>query len=251
MIPKTMMALIHLGAAVPVGLMTAGVTTAMGGGLATPVLAQTDLEIPPAVLAEIREAGFSEVFSLADGAAFGVKDQDYRASEPTVGVFSLWADVPVWERLELAMKYCVENTEIARNSAQLVEVGLQDGDTTLVTIDAVVETSSASLNQVQPPRTTGAGASLYYNPFSDPYYNSAFRFGLSYSPTVRLPGVDCSAGVARFDLNPVSTAIATLPDTTLTLRLLFSDGNTEYWQLGGGTVRALKQLPSVGANPTP
>jgi hypothetical protein len=60
----------------------------------SPASPESRTEIPPQVLAEIREAPFSEIFSVPDGAAFGIKDQDYQASEPTIGVFSLWADVP-------------------------------------------------------------------------------------------------------------------------------------------------------------
>jgi hypothetical protein len=201
--------------------------------------------ISPQVLAEIREAPFSEMFSVANGEAFGIKDRDYNPSEPTIGVFSLWADVPKWNRLELVMKYCVENTGIANVSGSLVEVSLLDGDETLVVIDDVVEAGTASINQVEPPRTSSVNTSFYFDPFYDPYYYSPFNFGISYSPTIRLPAVDCSAGVSRFNLMPVSDALAQLPDSTLRMRLLFSDGSTEYWQLGGGTVRALKELPSV------
>jgi hypothetical protein len=38
--------------------------------------------------------------------------------------------------------------------------------------------------------------------------------------------------------------MAGLPETTLQARLLFSNGITHNWQLGGGTVRELKKLPS-------
>jgi hypothetical protein len=31
------------------------------------------------------------------------------------------------------------------------------------------------------------------------------------------------------------------------VRLLFSNGITEYWELGGGTVRELKRLPTIAA----
>lgn len=202
-------------------------------------------QISPQVLAEIREAPFSEMFSVANGEAFGVKDKDYNPAEPTIGIFSLWADVPKWNRLELVMKYCVENTDIANVSGSLVEVSLLDGDETLVVIDDVVEAGMASINQVEPPRTSSVNPSFYLDPFYNPYYYSSFTFGVSYSPTIQLPAVDCSAGVSRFNLLPVSAALAQLPDSTLRMRLLFSDGSTEYWQLGGGTVSALKELPSV------
>jgi hypothetical protein len=207
--------------------------------------AEDSTNIPPQVLAEIREAPFSEIFTIADGAAFGVKDKDYNPSEPTVGVFSLWADVPGRDRTEMVMKYCVENTSIAQDSATLVEVSLLSGDTTLATIDNVIEAGTAQIDRVQPPRTSGVGTSFYYDPFYNPYYYSPFSFGISYSPTVQLPAVDCSAGLTRFNLQPIRAALAELPDQTLRMRLLFSDGNTEYWQLGRGTVNAITQLPSL------
>ena len=203
------------------------------------------VNISPQVLAEIREAPFSELFSVANETAFGVKDKDYNPAEPTVGVFSLWADIPQRDRMQMVMKYCVENTSIARASASLVEVSLLDGEAPLVVIDEVIEAGTAEINQVQPPRTSSVGTSFYYDPFYNPYYYSPFSFGLSYSPTVQLPAVDCSAGISRFDLMPVRAALAQLPSQTLRMRLLFSDGNTEYWQLGNGTVNAIKEMPSV------
>jgi hypothetical protein len=164
---------------------------------------ENSVGISPQVLAAIREAPFSELFSVAEGTAFGVKDKDYNPSEPTIGVFSLWADIPERDRMELVMKYCVDNTDMARSSASLVEVSLVNGDQTLVVIDDVIESGPAQLNQVQPPRTSSVGTSFYYDPFYNPYYYSPFSFGLSYSPTVQLPAVDCSAGLARFNLMPV------------------------------------------------
>lgn len=239
-----------MGVQVAVGAAMAGLMMAVSPALGqtqtpSPPSAGQDIQIPPSVLAEIREAPFSQVFSVGDEVAFGIKDQDYTPAEPTIGVFSLWADVPAWERLQMVMKYCVQNTDMAQASASLVEVKLLDGETPVAVINQVVESSHAQLSQVQPPRTSNVGTSLYYSPFYDPYYSSPFSFGVSYSPTVQLPAVDCSAGVSRFDLMPVKADLAQLPDTTLTMRLLFSDGNTEYWQLGSGTVRAIKQLPSV------
>jgi hypothetical protein len=66
---------------------------------------------------------------------------------------------------------------------------------------------------------------------------------LSYSPTTYITGVDCSTGLAFFDLQSVQTEMAGLPENTLQARLLFSNGMTHNWQLGGSTVRELKTLP--------
>lgn len=226
---------------------TAGCLSLGIGAMAT--LAQSTSEIiqqiPPSVLAEIREGPFSRTFPLADGAAYAIKDKDYQPSQPEMGVFTLWADVPDRERLQMVMKYCVPNTAIARAAATLTAVTLMDGDTELVVIDAVIDATPSNLNEVQPERVSNVSTSFYYDPFYTPYYYSPFSFGLSYSPPVYVPAVDCSGGLARFDLLPVQDALAQLPNQTLRLRLLFSDGNTEYWNLGGGTVSALKELPTI------
>ena len=225
--------------------------TAMVAGGALSVNAQsapgssaTRVNISPAALAEIREAPFSQVFDIGDGEAFAVKDQDYKASEPDIGVFTLWAEVPELDRLGLVVKYCLEDTRIANANAELVEVTLSDGGRELVTIDDVVESRPAYLNQVRAPQQSNVSTSFYYNPFYDPFYYSPFRVGLSYSPPTYIPGVDCSTGLAFFDLQPVQAEMANLPETTLQARLLFSNGMTHNWQLGGGTVRELKTLPS-------
>ncbi len=203
------------------------------------------IQISPAALAEIREAPFSEVFDIGDARAFAIKDQDYNPSEPDIGFFSLWADVPELDRFALVVKYCFDDTSLAQANAELVSVTLSDGDTQLVTIDQVIESRPSYLNEVRPPRRSNVSTSFYYNPFYDPYYYSPFRFGLSYAPPTYIPGVECSMGLAFFDLMPVQDEIATLPDTTLNARLLFSDGKTENWRLGSGTVRALKTLPTL------
>ncbi|NMF82097.1 hypothetical protein [Nodosilinea sp. P-1105] len=209
------------------------------------LLAQNRTTIPPKVLAEIRQGPFSQTISLADGVAFAIKDKDYVPSMPAMGVFSLWADVPDWQRLEMVMKYCVSNLQIVHNQASLVEVELLAGDTSLATLDQVLESGPARISEVEPPQVSSVNTAVYYDPFYNTYFASPFTFGVAYAPMVTLPAVDCSAGTTRFDLMPVREALATLPSQTLTMRLLFSDGNTENWRLGRGTVNALKELPSV------
>jgi hypothetical protein len=205
------------------------------------------VQLLPSVLAEIREAPFSELFTVADGKGYAVKDQDYLASEPYMGFFSLWANVPDRDILGVAVRYCFEDTALAQADAELVQMTLSEGETPLVTIDTLIKTEPAELNEIRPPQQTNVSTSFYYDPFYDPFYYSPFSFGVSYSPSTYIPGVECSEGSAIFDLTPVQAAIATLPDTTLQVRLLFSNGATEYWQLGGGTVSELKNLPSLAA----
>lgn len=234
---------------------TIAVTMAAGGLISgLPGFAQNDntdseftVEILPSVLAEIREAPFSTLFTVADGEGYAVKDRDYAASEPYIGFFSLWANVPEDDLLGVAMRYCFEDTSLARANAQLVQMTLYDGDTELVTIDQVVKTEPAELNEIRPPRHSNVTTSLYYDPFYDPFYYSPFSFGVAYAPSTYIPGVECSEGSAIFNLKPVQAEIVSLPEKTLRVRLLFSNGATEYWRLGGGTVRELKKLPSLAA----
>lgn len=205
------------------------------------------VEVLPAVLAEIREAPFSELFTVADGEGYAVKDQDYLSSEPYMGFFSLWANVPDQDLLGVAVRYCFEDTDLAQANAELVQMTLSDGDTPLVTIDQVVKTEAAELNEIRPPRQTNVTTSFYYDPFYDPFYYSPFSFGVSYAPSTYIPGVECSEGSALFNLAPVQAELVNLPDKTLQVRLLFSNGATEYWQLGKGTVSEMKNLPSLAA----
>lgn len=210
---------------------------------ATP--AEEPLEIPPAVLAEIREAPFSQVFPVADGQAFGVKDKDYTPSEPSIGVFTLWGDVPTEERLRLVVKYCVPNSEIAKDGATLAQVDLMDSGKILVTIDQVVQAEPAYLNEIRPAQESTVYTSFYVDPFYDPYYYNSFRLGIGYSPTTYIPAVECSTGTAVLDLMPVQDALRNLPTRTLQMRLLFSNGIVENWHLGGGTAAAIQELPTL------
>jgi hypothetical protein len=41
---------------------------------------------------------------------------------------------------------------------------------------------------------------------------------------------------------PLRNALPQLPNETLTMKLLFSNGMTSYWQIGGDTVAALEEL---------
>ena len=205
------------------------------------------IQISPQALSEIREAPFSELFDIGEEEAFAVKDQDYNPAQPDIGFFSLWGDVPSREALGVAVKYCFEDTSLARANAELVELKLMDGDTELVSINQVTVSRASYLNEVQPPSRSNVHTSLYYDPWYDPFYYSPFRIGVTVAPPVYTPGVNCSAGAALFDLTPVQEEIAALPEQTLNVRLLFSNGVTEYWRLGGGTVSELKRLPTISA----
>ena len=203
------------------------------------------LPLSPSVLAAIWEAPFSELFTVetADNAtAYGVKDKDYDPGEPEIGFFSLWGDVPDRDRLQVAVKYCFPNRDIARSNAYLAEIILLDGADPLVTIDQELALTRAQMSEIQPAQyvRTYYGASHFYDPFWNPYYLSP-----SSLPATYIPAIECSLGGARFDLMPVKDAIARFPNKRLKVKLIFSNGLVENWHLGRGTVKALKELPTI------
>jgi hypothetical protein len=203
--------------------------------------------VAPSVLAAIRAAPFSEVFTLTTpnaGQAFAIKDQDYQPNNNQIGVFSLWADAPDIDLLQVAIRYCLPDQAIAQAGAHLVEVELRLDGETLVKIDQPAVSTTSTVYEVSPEtQNTTYYSSTFVDPFWNPYYYSA-----PYQSSTYIPEVNCSLGGSRLDLKPVKDAIATLPDQTLEMRLLFSNGMTANWHLGRGTVSALKQLPTIQGN---
>jgi hypothetical protein len=211
-------------------------------------LAQADvveeiLPAAPSVLAAIREAPFSQVFAVTTATGdigYGVKDKDFDPTYNMVGLYSLWADVPDQGLLQTAVMYCILNRSL--EGAELEEITLMDGDTELVTLREKVVATGAREQEVSPAQTV----TTYTSPFYSPYWGGAYYgyYGSSYATTY-VPAVNCSLGGARFNLLPVKAEIAQLPSKTLTVKLLFSDGQTETWRLGQGSVEAIKTLPSL------
>ena len=212
---------------------------------AQPSIQERILPLPPSVLAAIWEAPFSEVFTVQNAdndTAYGVKDKDYSPREPQIGFFSLWGDVPAQNRLQVAAKYCFPNREIAQSNAYLAEIVLLDDGEPLVTIDQEIVLTRAEVSEIQPAQyvRTYYGSNHFYDPFWNPYYLSPPSISATY-----VPAIECSLGGARFDLMPVRDALAQLPDKRLQIKLIFNNGLVENWHLGRGTVRALKELPTI------
>lgn len=200
-------------------------------------------ELSPSVLAEIREAPFSKVFSIDSGAGYAVKDKDFDASEPKVGFFSLWGNIPSQNRFGVAVQYCVSDQSIANANLYLAEMVLLDKDQPLVTINQPINAKTARLKTVEAAQYVPAFTYIdepFYDPFWNPYDTS-----FAYAPATYLPPVACSFGSSRFDLNSVKQQIARLPNRTLQVKLIFNNGITQNWQLGKGTVKALKELPAI------
>jgi hypothetical protein len=204
---------------------------------------QEILPVSTSVLAAIQEAPFSEVFTVTTvtgEVGYGVKDQDFDPTYDLVGFYSLWADAPEQDLLQVAVMYCILDPEL--EGAELESITLLDGDNTLVTLDKKVAGTDTQEFEVAPQQFV----TTYADPYYSPYWGSAY-YGLGGSTytTTYVPAVDCSLGGARFDLLSVQAEIARLPETTLDVELLFSNGQTEMWRLGQGTVEALKMLPSL------
>lgn len=221
-------------------------------GLAQETLAQgsveTDLlqEVVPLqafLLESIREAPWSELFTvtMSNGATgYGVKDKDFNTEYEGVGFYSLWGDIPDNEIFQAAMFYCFRNPDLADSSLEAVMI--EDGEQPLVTINQKVISTEAIDVEVIPERYETID---YYVPSPDPFWGTVYSGGPSQLETVYIPAQNCSVGGSRFDLASIKDDIAQLPNKTLNVRLVFSNGLTERWRLGRGTVEQLKRLPSL------
>ncbi|MEN8446135.1 MAG: hypothetical protein ABG776_14105 [Cyanobacteria bacterium J06555_13] len=206
---------------------------------------------PPEILATIREAPFSEVFTIEipDGEpGYAIKDKDFNPRYKGVGLYTLWGDVPELDILHVSVFYCFRNRALA--NAQLEKITLFDGDTELVTIDQKIVTTQAQDVEVTPERYETT--TFFSDPFNSPYWGGGYyggnrrsRFPTRTIESVYVPAENCSVGGSRFDLLPVRDAIAQLPNKTLGVRMLFNNGRVENWRLGGGTVEKMKSFPSL------
>ncbi|MEL7359979.1 MAG: hypothetical protein AAFN40_26025 [Cyanobacteria bacterium J06560_6] len=207
------------------------------------------VEAPPEVLAAIREAPFSEVFDLnipTGEPGYAIKDKDFNPRYDGVGLYTLWGDVPERDILQLSVFYCFRNRALA--NAELENITLLDGEQELVTIDQKLVTTQAEEVETTPAyyETT----TFFSDPFYSPYWGGGYHRRSSPFParTVQstyVPAENCSVGGGRFDLASVRGKIAQLPNKTLTVKLLFSNGRVENWRLGGGTVERMKAFPSL------
>lgn len=188
----------------------------------------------------VKQAPFSKVFFT--GSVYAVKDKDYEPSEPSIGFFSLWSKDPTNNYLQVTVQYCLPTNSLTAADAHLTAIVLLNNKQPLITIDRSVAESQAQLRLVEPG---------YYNsphgfgdPFDDQFLNPLDErldnvFG------VHLPTVTCIAGSNQFDLTKLTDAIAQLPNRTLQVKLVFSDGATQNWHLGKATVQAIKNLLAI------
>ncbi|MBC8123006.1 MAG: hypothetical protein H7Y22_14350 [Gemmatimonadaceae bacterium] len=215
-----------------IGVVAGGIAATFGSGRA---VAQT----PAEAAAAVRSGPFSQLFNV--GSVYVVKDKDFDPAEPKIRFGSVWIDHPNQGALEVAVRYCVPEADIAQEGASLAEMTLLDNQNPLVKITKVVSTSSASETQVRAPQYTPP---VVIAPYITPY-TGLWGGGYVADPGSYTPAIDCSAGATRFDLAPVISKIASLPNRTLQVQLLFSNGSVQNWQLGSKTVQALKSLPEI------
>lgn len=211
-------------------------------------LIQQVISLPAEGLAAIREAPFSEQFIIPaqDGIEVqAVKDKDFDPDHDGIGFYSLWGSVPEYDVFQASVFYCFQNPSLV--GADLEKVTLMDGDEVLLTMDQKFVTTAAETVEVSPEQYETI---QYSDPFYDPYWGGwgRYPYGGNFAPrvttrTVYFPAVDCSVGGGRFDLASVKDQISTLPDKTLDVRLLFSNGVAETWRLGRGSVREIRSLP--------
>ena len=197
--------------------------------------------LTPLALSEIRnefkKAPYSKIFTI--GSAYLIKDRDYKAGTSQVGVFDTWINIPNQNRLQLNVHYCVSKEDIANTGAYLSDVVLLDAnDKPIVVINKFIKSSVSQTAQVIPGQYI-PGA-YYTDPFYDP-----FGYDWGFGAPVYFPPVDCSMGFARFDLSPVAQQLANLPNQSLKAKLIFNNGLSYNWALGGGTVSQIKLLPTV------
>lgn len=217
----------------------------LGGAISLqPHSANAQQQIKPSVLEEIRQAPFSQLFKIQSGAAtaYAVKDKDYKSKQGSVGVFTLWGEIPEQQRLETYVLYCLPNDKIASSDTHLVEVVLLDDNKELVKIDQILGVTSSQVHEIQPAQYIPT--TFFADPFYVPFWNP-FGPSISYVAPSYIPAVQCSAGGTRFDLNPIKEQIARLPNKTLAMKLIFKNGMTSTWRLGEGTIKATKELPSL------
>jgi hypothetical protein len=188
----------------------------------------------------IKNAPYSEVFQT--GSIYAIRDHDYKGSEPALGVSTLWSKNPTKNNLLLGVRYCVPDNSLVGSDAFLTTMVLLNNNQPLVTIDRPIEETSSYQKVVQNSTTipglgfwdpdTDWGNDDFWDGVDDPFWDDADTF----------PSVKCSAGSSRFNIAPLARAIAQLPPQTLQMKLIFSNGATSQWKLGGKTVQALKEL---------
>ena len=192
----------------------------------------------PTTTTSIKKAPFSQVFFT--GSVYAVKDKDYESSEPFIGFFSFWSENPTNNHLLVSVRYCLPADSLTEANTGLTAIALLQNNHPLVTINQSVAENPARLILVRPGYYSPSHG--FGDPFDDQFLNPLDE-NLDYNlGGIRIPTVTCNAGSNKFDLTKLAGAIAQLPNRTLQVKLMFSDGKSQNWHLGKATVQAIKDL---------
>lgn len=186
---------------------------------------------------------YSRVFVV--DSAYQLKDKDYVPNESYLGLFTNWFYDPQTNNVfQLRARYCLPYPGSAdAATAQLIGLDLLDEGKVLVAIKNGLSTSPASVQVVRPAYYEMGS----YGPIGPTFIGRGYYRRSYYQQSVPIyrPAVSCVSGNASFDLAPIASTLATLPDRTLKIRLRFDNNETSSWQLGGETVRELKRLVGI------
>jgi hypothetical protein len=184
---------------------------------------------------------YSRVFMV--DSAYQLKDRDYDPNDSYLGLFTSWSYNPKSVNpFQVRARYCLPYPGNAdASAAQLVGLDLLDEGKVLVAIKGGLNATTADVQVVRPAYYDPGS----YGPMGSAFFGRGYYRGFQQSAAVYRPAVSCVSGNGSFDLSPVASTLATLPDKTLKIRLRFDNDETSTWQLGGGTVRELKKLVGI------
>jgi hypothetical protein len=185
---------------------------------------------------------YSRVFVV--NSTYMIKDKDYVPNESYLGLFTNWSYNPeARHSLQVRARYCLPYPGSAdAATAQLVGIDLLDEGKVLVAIKVGLNATSANVQVIRPAYYEPGNYRLGPTFFGRGYYHRSYY---QLSAPIYHPAIACVSGNASFDLSPVASTLATLPDKTLKMRLRFDNDETNNWQLGGDTVRELKKLVGI------
>jgi hypothetical protein len=192
-----------------------------------PIVQATEV---PTTATSIDKAPYSEVFYT--GAAYAVKDRDFKGDDPSLGFSTVWIDNPTTDKFQVGVRYCLPDNSLTDSGVYLRSIELMSDNQPLVKIDRLVFATSVQEKLLRP--------GYYSEDFDDPFWDDGAFYGqfdpfwgnIAYrydEPPVYVSPSSCSAGSSRFDLSPLVNAIAQLPSKKLQVRLVFSDGETSNW----------------------
>ncbi|MBW4540423.1 MAG: hypothetical protein KME43_14950 [Myxacorys chilensis ATA2-1-KO14] len=197
----------------------------------------------PSTATSIQQAPYSQVFYT--GSVYAVKDRDYKASNPKLGFFSVWSKNPANNDLRVSVHYCLKDQALSESGSDLTRMKLLNNRQSLLTINQVIAEKPVYEKEISPgyyEQPNFEAFDWFDDPFSwDLPYDGDFD---SFAPVYSSPAF-CNAGFTQFEISSLKNEIAQLPNQTLQVQLSFSNGETQTWQLGQGTVQALKKLATI------